>query len=156
MTFNNFLKDQIFNSSCLIFLFQDMICRLLLDATQNIWVKNHCPTGPLLLISAKFVEGKFTKSFFLQIWLFLGCAYLRQPHKSVIFVFSSFCCGLYQHSILLSDLLCGHVNARTVWPEPIWIKVSGWWQIPPQHQSTYLRGPESASIEIPPFRPKFT
>ena len=34
----------------------------------------------------------------------------------------------------------------------IWIKVSGWWQIPPQHQSTYLGGPESASIEIPPFR----
>jgi hypothetical protein len=25
-------------------------------------------------------------------------------------------------------------------------------QIPPQHQSTYLRGPESLSIEIPPFR----
>ena len=28
----------------------------------------------------------------------------------------------------------------TVWPEPIWIKVSGWWQIQPQHQSTYLTG----------------
>ena len=41
----------------------------------------------------------------------------------------------------------------TVRPEPIWIKVSGLWQIPPQHQSTYLGGPESASIEIPPFRP---
>ena len=26
----------------------------------------------------------------------------------------------------------------------------------PQHQSTYPRGPESASIEIPPFRLKFT
>ena len=26
----------------------------------------------------------------------------------------------------------------------------------PQHQSTYPRPPESASIEIPPFRPKFT
>ena len=26
------------------------------------------------------------------------------------------------------------------------IKVSGWQQIPPQHQSTYLGGPESASI----------
>jgi hypothetical protein len=25
----------------------------------------------------------------------------------------------------------------------------------PQHQSTNLRGPESASIEIPPFRPHF-
>ena len=41
----------------------------------------------------------------------------------------------------------------TVWPQPIWIKVRTWWQIPPQHQSTYLGGPESASIEIPPFRP---
>ena len=43
--------------------------------------------------------------------------------------------------------------AATVWPEQIWIKVSSWWQIPPQHQSTYLGGSESASIEIPPFRP---
>ena len=25
----------------------------------------------------------------------------------------------------------------------------------PHHQSTYPRGPESASIEIPPFRPHF-
>ena len=25
----------------------------------------------------------------------------------------------------------------------------------PQHQNTYPRGPESASIKIPPFRPKF-
>ena len=33
--------------------------------------------------------------------------------------------------------------------------MSGWRQIPPQHQSTYLGGPESASIEIPPFRPHF-
>ena len=40
----------------------------------------------------------------------------------------------------------------TVWPQPIWKKVRTWWQIPPQHQSTYLGGPESASIEIPPFR----
>ena len=44
----------------------------------------------------------------------------------------------------------------TVWPQPIWIKVRSLWQISPQHQSTYLGGPESASIEIPPFRPKFT
>ena len=43
----------------------------------------------------------------------------------------------------------------TKWPEPIWIKVRSWWQILPQHQSTYLGGPESASIEIPPFRPHF-
>ena len=47
------------------------------------------------------------------------------------------------------------VGAITVWPEPIWIKVTSWWQILPQHQSTYLRGPESASIEIPSFRPHF-
>ena len=33
---------------------------------------------------------------------------------------------------------------HTVWPQPIWKKVSTWWQIP-----------ESASIEIPPFRPHF-
>ena len=46
-------------------------------------------------------------------------------------------------------------KAYTVWPQLILKKVRSWWQIPPQHQSTYLGGPESASIEIPPFRPKF-
>ena len=35
------------------------------------------------------------------------------------------------------------------WPQPIWIKVRTSWQIPPQHQITYLGGPDSASIEIP-------
>ena len=40
----------------------------------------------------------------------------------------------------------------TVWPEPNLIKVSGWWQMPPQHQSAYIGKPESASIEIPPFQ----
>jgi hypothetical protein len=44
----------------------------------------------------------------------------------------------------------------TVWPQPILKKVRTWWQIPPQHQSTYLGGPESASIEIPPFRRFFS
>ena len=43
----------------------------------------------------------------------------------------------------------------TVWPQSIWIKVRTSWQIPPQHQSTCLGGPESASVEIPPFRPHF-
>ena len=32
----------------------------------------------------------------------------------------------------------------TVWPQPIWKKVRSSWQIPPQHQSTYLGGPKSA------------
>ena len=31
--------------------------------------------------------------------------------------------------------------------------MSGWWQIPLQHQCTYQGGPESASIEIPPLGP---
>ena len=48
------------------------------------------------------------------------------------------------------------LGGDTVWPEPIWIKVNSSWVLPPQHQSKYLRGSESASIEIPPFRPKFT
>ena len=47
------------------------------------------------------------------------------------------------------------LKSCTVWPQPIWIKVRTWWQIPPQHQSTYLGGPESASIETPSFRPHF-
>ena len=53
---------------------------------------------------------------------------------------------------------CRQLNHEynTVWPQPIWKKVRSSSQIPPQHQSTYLGGQESASIEIPPFRPKFT
>ena len=47
------------------------------------------------------------------------------------------------------------IELAAVWLEPIWIKVNGWWQILRQHQRTFLRGPESASIEIPPFRPYF-
>ena len=43
----------------------------------------------------------------------------------------------------------------TVRPEPTRIKVNGWWQILPQHQSKYLRGPEYALIEILPVRPHF-
>ena len=39
-----------------------------------------------------------------------------------------------------------------IWLEPIWKKVNTQLLLP-QHQSTYPRGPESASIKIPPFRP---
>ena len=46
-------------------------------------------------------------------------------------------------------------SSKYAWPEPNCIQVSGWWQIPPQNQSTYLGGPEYLSIEIPPFRPHF-
>ena len=47
------------------------------------------------------------------------------------------------------------VSLGTVWPELIWIKAKKSWLLLPQHQSTYQRGPESVSIEIPPFRPHF-
>ena len=60
-------------------------------------------------------------------------------------------------TILLFGIDCHpktNCQSLTVWPEPTWIKKS--WLLLPQHQSTYPRGPESASIEIPPFRPKFT
>ena len=53
------------------------------------------------------------------------------------------------HSIEMSN----YTSLSTVWLQPIWKKVRTWWQIPTQHQSTYLGGPESASIEIPPFGP---
>ena len=43
----------------------------------------------------------------------------------------------------------------TVWPEPIWKKVYTSELLLPQHQRKYPRGPESALIEIPPFRPYF-
>ena len=37
-----------------------------------------------------------------------------------------------------------HTGTVTVWPQPIWLKVRTSWEIPPQHQSTYLGGPKSA------------
>ena len=37
----------------------------------------------------------------------------------------------------------------TVWPQPIWKKL----ELGDKYHHTYLGGPESASIEIPPFRP---
>ena len=43
-------------------------------------------------------------------------------------------------------------HLHTVWPQPVWKKVRTSWQIPPQHQSKYQGGPESASIGIPPFQ----
>ena len=46
-------------------------------------------------------------------------------------------------------------SKNTVWPGPIWIKVKKSWLLLPQHQSSYPRGPEYVSIEIPPFRPHF-
>ena len=52
----------------------------------------------------------------------------------------------------------GHFELKvesTVWPEPIWKKIKTSRILLPQHQSTYPRGPESASIEIPTFRPHF-
>ena len=64
--------------------------------------------------------------------------------KSIIYILS------------LRRILSGLTATITVCPEPIWIKVNCRWQLLPQHQTTYLRGPESASIEIPPFRPHFT
>ena len=53
------------------------------------------------------------------------------------------------------DALHLHTYLCTVWPEPICIKVSSSRLLLPQHQSIYLRGPESASTEIHPFRSHF-
>jgi hypothetical protein len=39
-------------------------------------------------------------------------------------------------------------SINTVWPEPIWKKANASQLLLPQHQSTYPKGPESASIEI--------
>ena len=57
--------------------------------------------------------------------------------------FYSFCKNSWDFIILSIFLLV------TVWPQPIWKKVRSSWQMPPQHQSTYPGGAESASIEIP-------
>ena len=52
----------------------------------------------------------------------------------------------------LTSLCPSFICSSTVWPQPIWIKVRTSWQIPLQHQSTYLGGSKSAWIEITPFR----
>ena len=65
-----------------------------------------------------------------------------------------------QHPVGINTIMCTafisqkKINHFTVWPQPIWIRVNCWWQILPQHQSTYIRGPESVSIEIPPYQTK--
>ena len=56
---------------------------------------------------------------------------------------NSYVCIKKKRSMHTLSLLHYHY---TVWLQPNWIKVSDWSQILPQHQSTYLRGPESASI----------
>ena len=100
-------------------------------------------------------EIKFWTCFFsISILIFSACvackkSSLKYTKNQVQF-----------HELDISKIKCrwiGDIVACffTVWPQPIWITVRTWWQIPSQHQSTYLGGPESASIEIPPFRPFF-
>ena len=67
-----------------------------------------------------------------------------------------------QHPVGINTIMCVAFSSQKKnkslqsLPQTTWIKVKSWWQILPQHQSTYLRGPESLSIEMPAFRPKFT
>ena len=67
------------------------------------------------------------------------------------------CCQLQP-----SGISWKYVNSKcwfytyTVWPQPILKKVRTWWQIPPQHQSTYVpRRPRISINWNPPFRPIF-
>ena len=87
----------------------------------------------------------FSGGFLLRKWCNcsiharLKLAVLRW--SSLCYIQSSRCLSKYKKYKLL--------------PEPTWLKVKTWWQILPLHRSTYLRGWESASIEIPSFRPHF-
>ena len=97
---------------------------------------------------------------------------LRQPLQIAVAAVAAMCGGTFPlvgspkrvcvpttntntQPVGLFDTKKSHKMSITVWPEPIWIKVKSWWQILMQDQSTYPRGPESASIEILPFRPHF-
>ena len=60
------------------------------------------------------------------------------------------------HPAIFDFIYDQNFKLDTVWPKPTWIKVKKSWLLLPLHQSTYPRGPESASIVIPPFKPKFT
>ena len=79
------------------------------------------------------------------------CSYCEARSWKKLFVFQEFCLQERKNSYRKSSWL----QLITVWSEPIWIKVKKSWLLLPQHQSTYARGPESVSIEIPPFRPHF-
>ena len=74
---------------------------------------------------------------------------LNDEQKLCICVLTRF---FFSFNLKLESLEHFFEHPLTVWPGPIWIKVKKSWLLLPQHQ----RGPESASIEIPPFRPKFT
>ena len=111
---------------------------------------------------------------FLLTYVFLICTYVIIWEAAVITGLAYWSCdleGLLQTSLyarfwLISNMYLSNIHILlrkqsyvyciTVWPGPIWIKVKKSWLLLPQYQSKYPRGPESASIEIPPFRPKFT
>ena len=106
----------------------------------------------------------FSPSFFVTALALLKIAYHAQDlHTIILIVLSNW--KSFQIKADIMQRLLHLIMIRwfpisflkfwshlTVWPQPIWKKLG---QIPTQHQSTYLGGSESASIEIPPFRPHF-
>ena len=71
--------------------------------------------------------------------------------KLLMFFLVLFLCMFHAASLKIKFIF------TTVWPRPIWIKVNSSWLYDHSIQvHMYPRGPESASIETPPFRPKNT
>ena len=79
---------------------------------------------------------------------------LKINFKLLAAIFKMHPLGWLEYNTIGSMSLWSHF-CITVWPEPIWIKVKSSRLLLPQHQSTYLRGPESTLIEILLFRPHF-
>ena len=82
------------------------------------------------------------------------CSYRFDQNSNVIIVkISALSCRTRNQDLRSWYSRC--LFQATVWPEPIWIKVKKAWLLLPQNQSTYPRGLEFISIEIPPFIPHF-
>ena len=93
----------------------------------------------------------------IQFWSFQQWACLRwmirkwsvehgwelHPKPKLLVTFQPYLSATFGPNISGFLDLCLKFTAQ---PKQIWIKLNGWWQILPQHQSIYLTVPESASI----------
>ena len=80
---------------------------------------------------------------------------LKIIHKSFytfgpVAIHTHFVINLWEKGKLFSGCTC-HLSFHSMATANL-KKVRTWWQISPQHQSTYQGGPKSAWIEILPFR----
>ena len=126
-----------------------IFCYVLQKATSlfDLWLSGKARI--ILLYYKKLELKKGLKRIFDYVVAYDFSIKCKKQHER-IFIFDKKC--LYIDLWKSFNCTYYEISPITVWPEPIWIKVKTWWQVLPQHQSTYLRGPESSSMEITPFK----